>query len=176
MDRAFSRSVALAALLAACSPPPVAMDGVGEVVAEPLPPVPPPPGSDLYDEAGLPRESDQRIAGLVLPRGLTKVDALSGPLRHAFHSEVPHDKLLRYFGPRLVTGDVEQRGAAVTYRNATPRGVRGGVVPLEVRIEATSSHPAYVEIVESPPPRSDQGTVSAEEVRRHFAAQAREAE
>jgi hypothetical protein len=169
-------SLALALALLACSEPPPSLDGVGEMVPEPPAPAPPDPGSSLYDEEGVPRESDERVAGLVLPRGLTKVDALSGPRRHAYHSEVPVDRLLRYFGPRLLTGNVEQLGSTVIYRQATPRGSRGGRVELDVRIEPTSGHPAFVEIYELPPPPLPGVVISEEEIRRHFEQRQRTAE
>jgi hypothetical protein len=72
--------------------------------------------------------------------------------------------------------NVEHRGAAVVYRDAEPRGVRGGVVRLDVTIEPSSQHASRVEIYERPP-RPPEGTViPEEELRRHFEALQREAE
>jgi hypothetical protein len=164
------------ALVVACSEPPPSLDGVGEVVAVPPPPEPLPAPPSIYDPEGLPRESSERIAGLVLPMGLTKVEALSSERRHAYYSEVPYEKLLRYFGPRLITGNVERTGAAVTYLQATPRGVRGGLVQLDVRVEPTAGRPAFVEIFERPPPVRPEAMVSEQEVLRHFRERQRTAE
>lgn len=167
---------ASSALLLACSSPP-SLDGVGEVVAEAPPPEPvAAPDSDIYDEAGQLRESDERIAGLIVPRGLTKVAELSAPRRHVYVSDVPHTKVLRYFGPRLLTMQVEHRGSQVVYEQATPRGVRGGVVQLDVSIEPTSNGTTYVEIYERPPPPPPGVVISEDEIRRHFRERQRNAE
>lgn len=167
----------LAGLLLACGgEPPPSADGVG-VVVEPPPPRPVrDPNAELYDANGVPRESDERVAGLVLPRGLTKVEALATERRHVYTSSIPPARLLRYFGPRLYTMNIEQRGQAVTYRDAEPRGARGGVVKLDVTIEPTSLHPSRVEIVERPPAPPEGVVIPAEEIRRHFEERHRRAE
>ena len=161
----------LAGMLAACSGDvPPSMDGVGGEVRPP-----PPPrrtrGETLYDAEGVPLESDVRVAGLVLPRGLTEVAGAGDARRHVYTSAIPHQKLLRYFGPRLVTMQIEERGAAVTYLEAVPRGVRGGVVKLDVTIQPSSSaQAARVEVYERPPPPLPGVVVSEDEIRRHFDA------
>ncbi len=171
-------SVAIALSCLGCSEEaPPSMDGVGEAV-----PIPPPreihdPMAELYDDEGVPRESDESVAGLVLPRGLTADEAGGGERLHAYTSEVvPPSKLLRYFGPRLVTMNIERRGPAVIYHEAVPRGVQGGVVKLDVTVEPSSGHAARVEIYERPPPVPDGTVISDEEIRRHFESQGDHAE
>ncbi len=154
--------------LVACSDPPPSLDGVGADVPEGPDPVYEDPNAELYDADGVPRESDQRVAGLVLPRGLTEVEELREERRHVYTSQMPTHELLRYFGPRLTTMQVDRRGEAVTYRDAIPRGVRGGVVRLDVTIEPTPAHPSRVEVYERPPPPPEGTTISEEEIRRHF--------
>lgn len=155
--------------------PPPSADGVGDLV-EPTPRPRRDSSDDLYDADGVPLESDQRVAGLVLPRGLTPIAALEADRRHVYQSEIPPERLLRYFGPRLITVDVERRGEAVIYHDAEPRGVRGGVVKLDVTIEPSSRSPSRVEIVELPPPPPEGVVIPAEEIRRHLEAQGRRAE
>jgi len=161
---------------AACSEAPPSAEGVGAPVEPPRPRERHDPSAELYDGEGVPRESDVRVAGLVLPRGLTKVDALESARRHVYTSEIPPQRLLRYFGPRLYTMNVEQRGQAVVYRDAEPRGARGGIVKLTVTIEPTSQHPSRVEIVERPPAPPEGVVIPDSEIRRHFEGRQREAE
>ena len=93
-----------------------------------------------------------------------------------YTSSIPPARLLRYFGPRLYTMNIEQRGQTVTYRDAEPRGARGGVVKLDVTIEPTSAHPSRVEIVERPPAPPEGVVIPTEEIRRHFEERHRRAE
>lgn len=150
-----------------------------EVPAAPSAPPTPPPrrvlSPSLYDADGVPRASDRRVAGLTLPVDLSESRRVGR--RHIYHStRIPAARMLRYFGPRLVTVLVEREGARVTYRDALPRGVRGGAVKLDVTIEPTSSAPARVEIRERPPPAPPGVTVSADEIRRHLTERARHRE
>ena len=132
-------------------------------------------GGRMRTRYGVPLPSDERVAGLVLPRGLTKIEALSSERRHVYSSEVPRDRLLRYFGPRLTTMNVEQDGEVVTYHEAIPREARGGIVKLDVTIRSTSAHPARVDIYERPPP-SRGASISEEEIRRHLSSQTKNRE
>ena len=44
---------------------------------------------------------------------------------HTYYTDVPMIKVQRYFGPRLLTGEVQQLPSGAIYRRATPRGVLG---------------------------------------------------
>lgn len=170
-------AVVLPTALGACAQEaPPSVDGVGEVMPTPPPRVLHDPMAELYDEDGVPRESSERVAGLVLPRGLTREEALSTDRLHVYTSEIPHAKLLRYFGPRLVTMNIERRGPAAIYHEAVPRGVQGGVVKIDVTIEPSSQHASRVEIYERPPPAPEGTVISEDEIRRHFESRSREAE
>lgn len=108
-------------------------------------------GEALYDVEGELLESSSRLAGLVLPRGLELV--LDEERRHVYESPVPLTKMQRYFGVRLLTGQVDPvPGGGVTYVDALPRDVRGGQVRLDVTIEPSSRSPSRVEIIERRPP------------------------
>jgi hypothetical protein len=154
-------------ILASCSdPPPPSADGVGNAI--PPAPTPRAPVDPIYDENGVPRESEERVAGLVLPMGLEETTTIAAGRRHLYTSVVPPEPLLRYFGPRLNTVDIRHVGERVTYYDAVPRDARGGVVHLDVTIQPSSGEPARVEIFERPPPPPDGMRVSEEEIRRHL--------
>ena len=154
------------AVVACSGDPPPSREGVGQALPQP------PPRSSLresiYDAEGNLRESDTVVAGLTLPMGLEENTARSTQRRHFYHSNVPHQKVLSYFGPRLNTMEVEHEGDSVVYRNAVPQGVRGGVVRLDVRVEPTSAHPTSVEVIERPPPPPEGTVITEESIRRHL--------
>lgn len=153
-----ARAVAVVSLFAAAP----ACGGGGEAPSLPEEVAPPPeverapraPARDpLYGDDGELLESDTRVAGLVLPRGLEPT--VQSDRRHAYRTQVPLAKLQSYFGVRLVTGQVDTRpNGSVTYVDALPRGVRGGEVRLDVTVEPVTGG-ARVEVVERAPPMVD---------------------
>ncbi|AKF03267.1 hypothetical protein [Sandaracinus amylolyticus] len=113
-------------------------------------PEPRPAPEPIYGADGELLESDEVVAGLRLPRGLRPLS--SRERRHVYGSDVPLAKVQRYFGPRLVTGQVDARPSGrATYVDAVPRDVRGGEVRLDVTIEPASGMATRVEIVERAP-------------------------
>ena len=143
----------------------------------PPPPVerPPPPRAPdaRYDEEGQLLESDTRVAGLVLPRGLQPV--VDEERRHVYRTDVPIAKVQQYFGVRLVTGQVDSRpNGSVTYVDALPRGVRGGEVRLDVTVDPIVGSGARVEVRERMPAPID--PPSEEEALRTLQEQMRHAE
>lgn len=102
----------------------------------------------LYDAEGNLRESEESVAGLVLPRGL-ELDR-ENERRHVYRSSVPRPKLLAYFGPRLFTGSVDPIGTGAIFRGATVQGAVGSTVRLDVSILQTGAN-SRIEIYELPP-------------------------
>lgn len=102
----------------------------------------------LYDSEGNLRESDEQVAGLVLPRGL-ELDRHSDR-RHVYRTSLPRAKVAAYFGPRLFTGAVDRVGDGAVFRAATVQGVRGSEVRLNVSILPIGNR-TRVEITELPP-------------------------
>lgn len=150
------------ALLSGCSGGRSAEDEHG-------PALPPPSGPQqraaqappLYDAEGNLLESDVVVAGLRLPRGLDV--ARSEERVHVYTSRVPTDKMARYFGVRLLTGQVVRVGPGAVFKAADVRGVRGGSVKLEVSVLSGSAAPTRVQIIELP--TAPQRPLSDSEVR-----------
>lgn len=95
------------------------------------------------------RESDRKIAGLPLPRGLEPIRELDR--RHVYRATVPLDAVMRYFGPRLLTGQVDRMGEGAIYRRAVAKDARGAAVELDVSILPAAGG-TRVEITEIRPP------------------------
>jgi hypothetical protein len=147
MSRSLRWALLLASLPACGEPEPVVSTGypptdrASQAATETEP-------DSLYDAQGLLRESGEIIAGLPMPRGLEL--HFRDDRRHVFHTRVPPRDLLRFFGPRVITGEVTQLGEGAVYRNGVPRDVKGGVVRLDVAVRPTNKG-AQVEIAELPP-------------------------
>lgn len=154
---AFSRAGLLAVLSVcgtACGTAPTDVEGEAPEVVAP----PPDRASVVTDEPppirgtdGELLESDERVAGLVLPRGLEEVSHIG--VRRVYRTSQPMALVLRYFGTRLVTGNVERGpGGRATYRNAVPSGVDPTTaVRMDVEIGTSSGAATRIEIVELPP-------------------------
>lgn len=104
----------------------------------------------LYNAQGQVLPSEDRIAGLVLPRGLTEVRKTER--KRVFRSEVPIRKLLEYFGPKLFTGTVERVGPGAVYRKATVQGVLRSSIKLDVAVLEIGEGLTRVSVKEIPPP------------------------
>lgn len=154
--------VLVLASLAACSGGDRDAEGrpsevVPEVAVEAAPEIVVP---SLYDDEGNLRASDDRVAGLTLPMGLTPNTVRERV--HTYLSDVPMGRLLRYFGPRLTTGQVEPRpGGGASYRSAVPREVTSGAVQLNVTLMPVPNGRVLIELEEiapepvTPPPESE---------------------
>lgn len=121
--------------------------------------------NQLYDREGNLLPSETVVAGLALPRGVEERPS-RGERRHTYSTEVEMGKVQRYFGPRLMTGEVDRVGSAAVFRAAVPRDVQGGVVRLDVGLYPTPRGGTRIEIHELPPP--PQTPISPEELIRRF--------
>ena len=171
-----NRSASLFAFVLALS---LAGCGEDEVIQTPdrVEPEPParPPGEArqdqfLYDAEGNLRESEESVAGLVLPRGLEL--SRERERRHIYRTAVPRAKLLAYLGPRLFTGSVDPIGDGAIFRGATVQGASGSTVRLDVSVLQTGSD-TRLEIYELPP--MPQTRRSQEEIERLLEEQQRRA-
>ena len=77
------------------------------------------------------------MAGLTLPRGLENEQ--SGNNRHIFEVPVPAVKLVQYFGPRLLTGQVEPHGTGASFINAIALRPSGTAYHMDVIVTERGS-------------------------------------
>lgn len=154
MRRSNARVVLVASVLAlGCGSGDTDIEGRPAETVAPLPPPPPAerPTTSPYDDEGNLRASDQRVAGLTLPVALTVV--ADEDRHHAYTTDVPIGRVLRYFGPRLTTGEVEERpGGGAIYRHAVAREATGGTVRMDVSILPIPDSLVQIDIREEVPP------------------------
>jgi hypothetical protein len=152
-----SRVLTLVALVTtwvcACGENEATTDESGEeadvVAPVPVPEAPPAPPPDRNPDGSL-IEGDEHVGGLRLPRGLREV-ALN-ERQHYYEGAYVPEAYVSYFGPRLLTGTVEQLpGGGARYVEATAREARGGVVVMDVLVSATATGTTLVTIDERPP-------------------------
>ncbi len=103
-----------------------------------------------YDVQGRLLPSDQYIAGIRLPRGaeLFREDEL----QHVYRIHAPIGKVLSYFGPMMITGNVERRGKGAVYKRASVRGAEVNPTKVDVMILEVSSSITRISVTELPPP------------------------
>lgn len=116
------------------------------MVAPPSPAELAPRPDALYGADGVLLPSEERVVGIVLPRGLRAVGRAER--RYFFESDEPVEALQRYLGPRLITGEVEPVGSGVIFRRAAPRDARGADVRVDVLVAASSAARSSVTITE----------------------------
>jgi len=110
--------------------------------------------------------SDDYVVGIRLPRGaqLFREDEL----RHVYRIRAPIDKVLAYFGPMMVTGNVERRGKGAVYKRASVRGAEVNPTKVDLSILDVGSSITRISVTELPPPpkyvpSSDQTKSAAKE-------------
>ncbi len=147
-------------------------------MAEPIPELAPerviPPGPPpLYDEEGNLLESEERVSGVLLPVSLQML--VEEDRRHVYRTDVPITRVLRYFGPRLITGRVDPGvGGGATYRDALSRDSPASGVHIDVAITPIPGPSTRIEIEELlPPPRTPP---TEEEAMQDLARRIRESE
>jgi hypothetical protein len=103
-----------------------------------------------YDPQGKLLPSDDYIVGIRLPRGaeLTRDDGL----RHVYRIQAPIDKVLAYFGPMMITGNVERRGKGAVYKRASVRGAEVNPTKVDVSILEVGYSLTRISVTELPPP------------------------
>jgi len=108
------------------------------------------PISRDYDAEGRLVPSEDYIVGIRLPRGaqLFREDQLL----HVYRIRAPIDKVLAYFGPMMITGNVERRGKGAIYKRASVRGAEVNPTKVDVSILEVGSRLTRVSVKELPPP------------------------
>ena len=110
----------------------------------------PTPMTRNYDPQGRLLPSDDYIVGIRLPRGaeLSREDGLL----HVYRIRAPIKKVLAYFGPMMITGNVERRGKGAIYKRASVRGAEINPTKVDVSILEVGSSVTRVSVTELPPP------------------------
>lgn len=103
-----------------------------------------------YDPQGRLLPSDEYIVGIRLPRGAEL--SRDEELQHVYRIQAPIDKVLAYFGPMMITGNVERRGKGALYKRASVRGAEVNPTKVDVLIIEVGNSLTRVSVTEFPPP------------------------
>lgn len=146
-------SLVLLAAVAACSPkskapeqPSVAQSEQEAAPIEAAKPRRP----RVFDVEGRLIPSDEYIAGVRLPRGVELFRA--DDVTHVYRMRAPIDKVLAYFGPMMITGNVERRGKGAVYKRASVRGAEVNPTKVDLSILEVGSNLVRISVTELPPP------------------------
>lgn len=103
-----------------------------------------------FDPQGRLLPSDDYVAGIRLPRGckIFREDEL----QHVYRIRAPIASVLAYFGPMMITGNVERRGKGAVYKRASVRGAEVNPTKVDVAILEVGSNLTRISITELPPP------------------------
>ena len=71
---------------------------------------------------------------------------------HVYRIRAPIDRVLAYFGPMMITGNVERRGKGAIYKRASVRGAEMNPTKVDVAILEVGSNLVRVSVTELPPP------------------------
>jgi hypothetical protein len=103
-----------------------------------------------YDPQGKLLPSDDYVVGIRLPRG-TELSREAG-LQHVYRIQAPVGKVLAYFGPMMITGNVERRGKGAVYKRASVRGAEVNPTKVDVSILEVGNSLTRISVTELPPP------------------------
>ncbi len=103
-----------------------------------------------FDPQGNLLPSDDYVAGVRLPRGCEIFR--DEELQHVYRIRAPIDRVLAYFGPMMITGNVERRGKGAVYKRASVRGAEVNPTKVDVAILEVGSNLTRISITELPPP------------------------
>jgi hypothetical protein len=119
-----------------------------------------------YDAQGRLLPSDDYVAGIRLPRGAKLFR--EEELVHVYRIQAPIEKVLAYFGPMMITGNVERRGKGAVYKGASVRGAEVNPTKVDVSILEVGNSMTRISVTELRPPSeyipsSDQTRAAARE-------------
>ncbi|MGB5193461.1 MAG: hypothetical protein WBN70_10815 [Polyangiales bacterium] len=104
----------------------------------------------VFDVDGRLIPSDEYVAGVRLPRGVELFRA--DEVTHVYRMRAPIDKVLAYFGPMMITGNVERRGKGAVYKRASVRGAEVNPTKVDLSILEVGSNLVRISVTELPPP------------------------
>jgi len=103
-----------------------------------------------YDPQGRLLPSDDYVVGIRLPRGAEL--SREEELHHVYRIQAPIEKVLAYFGPMMITGNVERRGKGAIYKRASVRGAEVNPTKVDVSILEVGNSLTRISVTELPPP------------------------
>jgi hypothetical protein len=109
-----------------------------------------PPVTRNYDAQGDLLPSDDYVVGIRLPRGAELFR--ESDLEHVYRILAPIDKVLAYFGPMMITGNVQRRGKGAVYKRASVRGAEVNPTKVDVSILEVGNSLTRISVTELPPP------------------------
>ena len=104
----------------------------------------------VFDGEGKLYASDEYAGGVALPMGVELFRA--DERTRVYRIRAPIDKVLQYFGPRLITGNVKKVGDGAVYKHASVRGAEVNPTKIDVSILEIGSNLVRIQIREIPPP------------------------
>lgn len=110
---------------------------------KPLPP-------RIFDADGKLYASDEYAGGIALPVGVELFRA--DELTRVYRIRAPINRVLAYFGPRLITGNVKKVGDGAIYKHASVKGAEVNPTKIDVTILEIGSNLVRIQIREIPPP------------------------
>jgi hypothetical protein len=104
----------------------------------------------IFDVEGRLIPSDEYVVGIRLPRGVELFRA--DEVNHVYRMRAPIDRVLAYFGPMMITGNVERRGKGAVYKRASVRGAEVNPTKVDLSILEIGSNLVRISVTELPPP------------------------
>ena len=114
--------------------------------------------TQVLDGEGRLIPSNEYLVGIRLPKGVELFRA--DEVTHVYRLRAPIDKVLAYFGPMMITGNVERRGKGAVYRRASVRGAEVSPTKVDLSILEVGSNLVRISVTELPPPPAHQPTAT----------------
>jgi hypothetical protein len=103
----------------------------------------------IFDADGKLYASQEYAGGLAMPVGVELFRA--DELTRVYRIRAPIDKVLAYFGPRLITGNVKRLGDGAVYKQASVKGAEVNPTKIDVSILEIGSNLVRIQIRQIPP-------------------------
>ncbi len=103
----------------------------------------------IFDADGKLYPSKEYAGGVAMPVGVELFRA--DELTRVYRIRAPIDRVLEYFGPRLMTGNVQRIGDGAVYKRASVKGAEVNPTKIDVSILEIGSNLVRIQIREIPP-------------------------
>ena len=103
----------------------------------------------IFDADGRLVASKEYVVGIPMPRGAELFRA--DEIHHVYRIRAPIDKVLAYFGPLMITGNVERLGKGAVYKRSSVRGAEFNPTKVDLSILEVGSNLVRISVTELPP-------------------------